>query len=581
MLCLAAIPAIASAAIPAFALPALSRASVSTPTTGLASPYGEVSRFGGFDASGLQSGKFDVPVGFAVDPSDSSTADGNAVYVLDRVISEPEDEVAPLGYRLQKLSSTGSVLGSVRLPVEMWVQLGETHPLISLAVDSSKHRVYALVQSVVEDGGGSFVPVVQELVAWSTIPNSSKELLPAPGLPLDTITGAGLVAGESVLQPAQVTSDLYAPEALTIDPATHDVVIEAQKGVNANSVGGPTILQRLATETAGSRHAGTLDGSWTADSTIAPSEEQGGGLFTATDGSFGIDLYQSNGAISHLADVNPNFSTPTATPIAPDTSTGKNIDQAPSLDNLNTPNHNSKNGGPNGLTQDLEPYTAASPITQLTNGLYAARYGQEAAPGTDDPQSNVTPWNGVPLFWLRDPFASNDEANMGVRLFTADGTIITTIGGQAQGQNCNLDTEQLSVARGARGALFALTQSADNDQVIEYAPGGKGACPQPSGSLTVNGKSGSSFSFPVGTQVTLADSVNRLGETPYRFDWVLLNSSTLSLEDLSTQLSASNYTWPAPSIAHTFTKKGTYALAATVYGDYGLTYIASATIKID
>src|ERR1700727_1761984 len=40
----------------------------------LASPYGEVARFGGYDVTGKTAGKFVLPVGFAVDPSDSSTS---------------------------------------------------------------------------------------------------------------------------------------------------------------------------------------------------------------------------------------------------------------------------------------------------------------------------------------------------------------------------------------------------------------------------------------------------------------------------------------------------------------------------
>src|SRR5579862_5793899 len=161
------------------------------------SPYGEVSRFGGFDESGSVLGKFVVPVGFAVDPSDPSTSDGNAVYVLDRTaIQVVEEEEGKLAYRLQKLSSTGTVLGSVMLKEESFStaerEFTEAHPLISLTVDSVKHRVYALVESVVESEG-SYVPVADKLVAWSTEPSSGK-LVKAPGYAEDSVTGAGLVA---------------------------------------------------------------------------------------------------------------------------------------------------------------------------------------------------------------------------------------------------------------------------------------------------------------------------------------------------------------------------------------------------
>ncbi|HVR04703.1 MAG TPA: hypothetical protein VMS02_01590, partial [Solirubrobacteraceae bacterium] len=253
-----------------------------------------------------------------------------------------------------------------------------------------------------------------------------------------------------------------------------------------------------------------------------------------------------------------------------------------SIDNPFTPNYNSKSGREAG-GQDLNIYTAGSPITQLTNGTYAARYGQAVSSETDDFQSLGGPWNGVPYFWTQ--VAGTEAANEGIRLFSSNGTVLDTIGGQPQGQKCNLDYAQLSVAAGADGTLFALSQpnlanGGEGDEVVEFAVGGSGECPQPSGSMTVNGESGSSFSFPVGTKVTFADSVERKGEAPYRFDWVLLNASTLSVEDLKTQMEAPGYGWPAPSKSYTFEKTGTYYVAATVYGDYGLTYITTDKITI-
>ncbi len=558
-------------------------------STGLASPYGEVARFGGFDGSGSVAGKFDEPVGFAVDPADHSTRDGNAVWVLDRVVDVPGE--GHLGYRLQKLSSSGVVLGSVTLPVESFLDtqnLTDANPLISLAVDSQEHRVYALVQSIVFTGRGNYVPVAQRLVAWSTTP-VAKALLAAPGFPVDSLTGAGLIAGASVLQAnLSVVEDeeeevrgidgaLAVPEGLSVDKSSHDVVIEAQDGMR-RGLGGPTMLQRVATTGPGK---GQLDGSWVADEQTTPNGEQGGGLFTTSTGNYGVDLYQGDGKISRLEEVNPDLST--LTPLAPDTSASVNKDQAPTLDGRFTSNYNSTESGDLNSINTLSVYTAAGPITQLTNGLYAAKYAH-ASEGTD-PQSVGAPWNEAPTFWTDDVPRNSFVANMGVRLFSSNGTVITTIGGQPQGQSCNLDDEQLSVAAGANGSLFVLTQpnpgnGNSDDQVIEFAPGGKGVCPQPSGALTVNGHTGSSFSFPVGTQVTLADTVDRKGEVPYRFDWMLLNGGTLALEDLNTQLLGPDYFWPAPNTTHTFTKKGTYYVTATLYGDFGVSYVGSTKITI-
>jgi hypothetical protein len=534
-------------------------------------------------------GKFVYPVGFAVAPGES-----NDVYVLDRVVSEAvaAPGVSKLQFRLQKLSSTGKPIASATLPLEEYVGREGALPLISLAVDSTRGRVYALVEGITTGGGTELVQVAQRLVAWSTKPQGAKgETLVKATAPAgtteyaeDKATGAALIAGGSVLEPGEASKDLYSPQGLTVAAGSGDVVIEAQQGVGVEAQGGPTILQQVITE--GSK-SGQLGEHWVAgeEGEVAPAGQQGDGVFAAKNTSneevFGIDLYESEGSISRLADVHANFAAPDAALLAPDESAGKNRDQAPSLDNESTVNYHGQYN--NELI--LKPYTAGSPITQLSNGLYAARYAHLGTGEEIDNQSLVEPWNGLPKAWYQGEIGTRSVANEGVRLFTSGGSVVTTIGGQAA-PPCNIDTAAVSLAAGASESVFVLTQpNAENansgDEVIEFAPGGKGACPQPSGNLTVNGKAGSSFSFPAGTNVTLADSVERKNEVPYRFDWVLLNAGTSEVEDLKTQIEAPTYKWPAPGTGHTFTKKGTYYLAATLYGDYGVIQVGGlVTIKI-
>jgi hypothetical protein len=470
-------------------------------------------------------------------------------------------------------------LGSVTLPFQGFTdheEFTDTNPLISLAVDSHEHRVYALVEGIIDSGSAVHVPVVQRLVAWSTEPNSKKELVKASGTySEDPLTHGALIAGRSVLQPAEASQDLYAPEGIVVAP-NHDVVIEAQNGVS-EAQGGPTILQSVTT----TAPEGKLAEKWVAEGTAAPTSLQADGLFTTT-GGFGVDLFEKPGAISRLASVNTGLTE--ASRVAEDTSGGQNLDETATIDGHYTVNYNSNRGGPFNNELTVEPFTAGSPIAQLTNGLYAARYAKSGNGTTKDAQSKVEPWNGVPNFWFQGNEANASVANEGIRLFTSSGTVVTTIGGQAEGQPCSINNARVAVAAGAKGSVFVLTQPNEEDgnsgdEVIQFTPGGKGACPAPSGSLTLNGKSGSTQSFPVGTNVAFADSVERKGEAPYRFDWVLLNTSTLGLEDLYTQIEAPAYTWPAPSTSHTFTQTGTYLLAATLYGDYGLIQVGN-TVEI-
>ncbi|MCL2769957.1 MAG: PKD domain-containing protein [Solirubrobacterales bacterium] len=576
-------------------------------------PYGEVSRFGGF-ASPAAPGKFVLPVGFAVDPADPTTSDHNAVYVLDRVIKKPGK--GELQYRLQKLSSTGTVLGAVTLPLEKFTDTttySDSHPLISLAVDSAKHRVYALVEGLVNDGGGRYVPVAQRLVAWSTEPNpTSKELVPVAGYPVDPVTGAALIAGSneskpSELEPESIGSDLYAPEGLTVapstvDPSDDDVVIEAQRGLREGPFGGPTILQRVSAE---GPNSGKLDGDWVANSAIAPNTEQSDGVFTANNGSFGVDLYNEWGHISSLAEVKPNFGTPEAALIAADQSKGANLDEAPSIDPPDTINYNSNHGGQYETT-DFETTAAGTPFTQLSNGLYAARYAVKVGGGQPvDPQGGVAPWDDIsspPLFWLQNAQSHEEIGNLGIRLFTAAGVVETTVGGGAEGHPCNLDFQQLAIAAGAEGSLFVLTQPNlyensngqrdSDDQVIEFAPGKGTACPHAEGAFEVDKvEIPETSSVKVDQKVPVefnAISIKREGEVPYEFDWNFEgkksggNAGTSDGYEVEPdgKMAPSTYLWPNPEATHTYEKAGTYEASLRLMGDYG-TKIFSVKVKVE
>jgi PKD repeat protein len=589
-----------------------SRAFATEPPPVLAHPYGVEHRFGGYDETGSAPGKFDQPVGFAVDPKEevnASTPDGNAVYVLDRTVRRStenifEEEEEELQYRLQKLSSSGAVLGSVLLPLEKYAHhfnYADAHPLISLAVDSEKHRVYALVEGIVEggEGSGEYVPVASELVAWSTKPNASKELVAATGYPEDAITKAGLVAGSTVLQSSEASKVLYAPEGLSV-ASNHDVVIEAQKGVSDGRTGGPTILQRVSTAEHPSGE-GQLDGSWIANMTTSPHREPADGVFTQTDGAFGIDQFQGKGQISKLFEVDSGFegkegTEAEPTTIAPDTSGGIDLDQAPTLDSQETINRREAGGGGGQAIGDLETRTAGTPITQLSNGLYAARYGAESHTAPFDEQAEVEPWKQelegtgghVPPFWTSSISEEGPQiANMGIRLFKYEHgvySVVTTLGGAAEGpQACNLNNPQLAVAAGSEGSVFVLTQPNENngnagDEVIEFSEGGKaGACPQPSGGAPevvddTGSKVGSEIVVSQGRVVTFdaQSTIDRAGGAPYEFEWYLEGkelSPGSALQKFA--MEAPDYEWPTPEVSYKYEEPGTYPAELVMVGDYG------------
>jgi PKD repeat protein len=577
-------------------------------------PYGEVSHFGGFEA-GEVAGKFDIPVGFTVEPENPSSHEKNAVYVLDRTLFTEHEEVqGELKYRLQKLSSTGTPLASAALPIQLGppgenfaeAKFAGVHPLISLAVDPAKQRVYALVESLVESGTGNetYVPVADELVAWSTAPHlnakSEEELVPAeesqghPYSTEDSVTHAALVA--NLLQ-SEPSKDLYAPEGITVNPKTHEVVIEAQQGVQAPLTGGPTILQPVTTE---GPSVGTLPTPWVASKTVAPAEEPADGLFTATNSeSYGIDLFTGVGKISRLVDVGGNFASPSSLPIAEDASGGLNKDEAPTLDNFYTVNsRTSRTNGEQGAGA-FEPYTAGSPLTQLTNNnLYAARYGHyiEGETAGLDSQAQVTPWKGLaePRFWTQQVSGQANIANEGIRLFEADGHIVTTIGGQALGQECDLKDARMALAAGDEGSLFVLTDpneenNESDDEVIEFAPtSGAGKCPSVGGHIEVNQQPATStITVTQGKPVEFdAISIERKGETPFAFEWYFEGvseepaSKTYAPPAPGSKIEAPNYKWPDPETMHTYKKAGTYEASVRLTGDYGTSEFP-ITVKVE
>jgi PKD repeat protein len=557
-LSLALVPSIATATVASFAQKALAGSAVSAASEGLASPYSQVSRFGGFDPTGKELGKFVLPVGFAVAPEE-----GNDVYVLDRVVNETDR----LGYRLQKLSSTGTPLGSVTLPVQTYTNknFSDANPLISLAVDSREKRVYAVVEGMVNtaEGTGEFewAPVAQRLVAWDTEP-VSKELVKAAGAyEEDPLTHAALIAGGSVLEPetsseAGYPDDLYAPAGITINPTNHDVVIEAQQGVKEEAVGGPTILQSVTTKAP----AGELGAKW-----VSGTGQPADGVFTTNNGLFGIDLYGGSGSVSDLADVTANLKE--SSPIAEDKSGGIDLDQASTIGNTHTINY--RNEFNNGLI--LEPFTAGSPVAQLTNNLYAARYavGVEALVNS---QAEVAPWNEpgpIGWFWAQGGVRDRGIGNVGIRLFEESGHVVTTVGGEGP---CKLETAQLSIAAGSEESVFVLTQPNEEngnkgDEVIQFKPAGHEACPEPSGEVKVDGVPASSVTVDQGVPVKFdASSIDRAGETPFAFEWDFEGGNTYSHVS---KIEPPNYTWPSPTAEHTYDSLGEYEANVRLVGDYG------------
>jgi PKD domain len=613
----------------AFAAPAvlmIALLAISTSEAVATESYGEVTRFGGavkeFAAGAVppqDEGKFVVPVGFAVEPQNPTSGEKNAVYVLDRTLSNTA--AGELDYRLQKISSvTGQVLGSTVIEEKYTdkTSFSDVHPLIGLAVDPASKRVYTIECSMVKGTASAYIPVVGKLVAWSTEPEpGTKTLGPADALlKEDTLVHASEVAGESAFKVGGSLAEvLYAPAGLAVESSANgDVAIEAQAGDATGE--GNTVIQLVEPD-------GTLGKHWIeAESASNGKQWAGNGLFAgAAAEEFGVDLYTETSAEApNLATVTVGAGTATEIETAP--TRGEDEDQALSI-TLTAPLSKDQ---PEGARSFDEVVAAGTPIVRLTGGtstVYAALY---AHPGTEGVRRRDFQAHGIwEVLENEEPeqpfdswtFGSKEQTeglgNIGVRLFEVNGTkptIVDTIGGGAPNSgaatsgslpgSCNIDYQAASLAAGAEGAVFVLTQprGESDAEVIEFAPGGQHACPGVrEGSVEVKeganwvelqkgGEPEPSLTVDEGVPVTLSamslDQVetNRTWNytaftmmwpsvyewTPFGFEWNLEGTGYT----IANSIKGPEYEWPSPEVVeYTYAKAGIYHAAVRIYGDYG------------
>jgi hypothetical protein len=180
---------------------------------GLASASAQAQNYGEINKPFTGSGKLRLSAGvraFGVDPSN------NDVYVGD----EPKENE----YRIQRFSSTGTLLNSVAMKVK-----GEAG-FEGFAFDPVLKRVYAMIVYEREGKEGSTKFVNPEIAAAGTLLAFTPELTAAEGT--TTEDGVpGVLASKTTLHAqsettaSPTTSALLEPNGIAVDPTTHDVVI--------------------------------------------------------------------------------------------------------------------------------------------------------------------------------------------------------------------------------------------------------------------------------------------------------------------------------------------------------------------
>jgi PKD repeat protein len=584
--------------------------------------YGEVTRFGGFDSTWFDNGKYDGsgtetqpagakfidPVSFAVDTHDTTPGgDGTALYVLESITGAAY-EAGPSGteWRLQKLSDTGAVLGTSEfyLPKERVPgtrAYGFYVGLIGLAIDDTSGRLYTVLYASNNEGSEA-TRYAEEVLGWSTTPQDGKLLAPEasgsyPALALDTIsTPASGYSAPGVLSTASQLSGtpLYEPEGLALDvTGGQDDLAIAAEGAVRNGFGeqqGPAIVEQVSTASGEETH------NWSAATGLAgvansfehSTDTFPDGITTNPDGSLNLLLAgasESNAEgqpADDVIDLQANLTSPTvASSPQLDPTFGQNPhdDQA---DPVETAAANSQTGGLTTLG------SAQSQVVALSNGLYASDFI-----GSIQNSSN---------YW-------NSYANEGIRLAKPEAggalsgpiapatSIFDTLGNANSGSACNVGSPaasnaliNASIAAGANGAIWVLTEGEPTFQyegselagreVIEFAPDGANACSGPTGTFSlVNAAPGSPaaqaasspLTVPVDSTVDFdASTIKYPGGSGaltsiYAYEWNLTGSGFNTIDDT---IETGAYQ-PPTTASQTYTTPGIYPVALKLFGDFG------------
>lgn len=587
--------------------------------------YGEVTRFGGFDSTWFDEGKYDGkggggteaapvagelidPVGFAVDTDDGGTGK-TAVYVLDRVSGIGTHATADgTEWRLQKLSETGAVLGisEFYLPTDEVSGAGYKVfvGVLGLAVDDHTGTVDTILYDSVGSGGET-TRQAEEIIDWSTTPNGSGQLVAPAGATDDTVTtpvsgysAAGVLAGASDL----AGTALYEPQGLAVDGAD-DVALEADAAARSGGkVVGPAIVEQIATAT------GAESTGWSAASltsvTNASSEDASAlaaGISANPDGSLNVLLSTPEGANDGVLDdvkLSSALTDPTilvSSLLVPQSSIGgTDYPAAPKPDSPD-PTQVKYAGG---TLSNGGGEASSAQVVQLSNDLFASDYSDNGA--------NEGYWA--------------TSANEGIRLVAPEtGELLTnpsppptsvfdTLGNTSSSAACYLGdgavkngTNTLTLAAGANGAIWALTAGKESSayasgsdaafttgrQIIEFAPiAGAKACASPAGAFSLEKEGGTPqvasepLTVPVGSTVDFTAApieypVSDGGKPAgiYAYEWApTLGASTeggyTTVND-SIEGGGASKLAPVPTASHTYESPGVYTVGLKLLGDFG------------
>ncbi|HVY77799.1 MAG TPA: PKD domain-containing protein, partial [Solirubrobacterales bacterium] len=187
----------------------------------------------GWGTPGSANGQFFNPAMLGVDPVDGS------VYTGDLAGTTSEGETAK--YRIQKFTAAGSFQAAAEIP--RFPATGKLASLQGIAVDHGLGRIYAIEGCRVAAAGGSLSCLgfggkvgARKILVYSTTPEGSA---------LKALSPIELPAG---------AEEIYEPQAIAVDPASHDIVVLGNENAKHR------IVQRISSAgVLGARYTDTAD----------------------------------------------------------------------------------------------------------------------------------------------------------------------------------------------------------------------------------------------------------------------------------------------------------------------------------
>jgi PKD domain-containing protein len=493
-------------------LPLLVLTALSLATPAGAAPaneYGEVTRFGGFDASAfnegsyggpLTPGEFVDPMGFAVDSEEE-----NDVYVADRTSSINTKYTT---WRIQKLSPShcaldevmaGCVLGTTTFTLPNFGVVNvsaEASAVAGLTVDHRAGRLYALIVGstlrsaelapfATRHGNKT---AARELLAWSTTPRNGV-LEAAPGLTPDALgTTGGVVSSQQQLQPQpanptpseaeRIQSEekwLWEPQGIAVDRLEaagvndNPVAIEASNlhaavGAQEAVVPGETIVQQVAAQP--QLEAGTGTPRSTGDPLARWSAASVAGIVHGAWGPQGIST-NPDGTMSVLLE-----KTDTYTDDAYVVRVNADLGSQQVLDsNATEPSLSDANQGAMWLDEPPFSGSGGREISVVHNaGPEVVQLSAAASSGVDGLYAADFALPGGAVQYGEQYWRLGGEAlayyNTGVRLLQPEvsgaisslsgETIANTLGNATPGGPCSIRAQEAALAVGADGTLWVL-----------------------------------------------------------------------------------------------------------------------------